>query len=648
MTNCKLCCLALSIVFLLACLMPALAIEVSAQATVTKVMPLGDSITDGYNIPGGYRIDLWSTFQQAGQFVDFVGSMSNGPASLGDKHHEGHSGWRIEQINGSVSGWLSGAQPEIVLLMIGTNDMLQDYNVAGAPARLSALLDTITQQSPNTQVIVASLPPLSNAIANQRVLNFNAAIPDIVAAKAAGGKKVSFIDMYPRLTVGDLADGIHPNASGYTKLANAWYSALTPFLSAPASTPTPSRTPTRTNTATPSSTPMPGSAGFYRAINLGGPAVTHDGQAWDASSAPNYTVIGTSQCNPWLTYTPPVDTTKAAILGCWVQHWAHNLAVNNMPNGTYDVYLYVQQDWDDPNAQPFTLSVEGQSAAGWNPGGAGSWVRLGPIRRTVSDGAINVTSDGLANLAGVEIWTAGGNVPTPTNSPTPIPSPTHTHTPAPSATSTATPIASPTRTNTPAPSATSTPVDSTSTPTASNTTTPSHTVTPSNTVLPSPTPSHTPVPTTTGTSTFYRAINVNGPVVTIDANNWGASAGAANFTVNGTAMANQWLVPAPSTDSARGSMLKTWRQHWAFASTISAVPTGTYQVYIYVISDWNNPNPPTVTFKLEGAIVGTYVQGAAGSWSKLGPYTATITDGAIDVGAAGVVNVAGLEVWRVN
>jgi lysophospholipase L1-like esterase len=285
--------LALSIVFLLACLMPALAIEVSAQATVTKVMPLGDSITDGYNIPGGYRIDLWSTFQQAGQFVDFVGSMSNGPASLGDKHHEGHSGWRIEQINGSVSGWLSGAQPEIVLLMIGTNDMLQDYNVAGAPARLSALLDTITQQSPNTQVIVASLPPLSNAIANQRVLNFNDAIPDIVAAKAAGGKKVSFIDMYPRLTVGDLADGIHPNASGYTKLANAWYSALTPFLSAPASTPTPSRTPTRTNTATPSSTPMPGSAGFYRAINLGGPAVTHDGQAWDASSAPNYTVIGT-------------------------------------------------------------------------------------------------------------------------------------------------------------------------------------------------------------------------------------------------------------------------------------------------------------------------------------------------------------------
>lgn len=29
-----------------------------AQATPIRIMPLGDSITDGYNVPGGYRIDL--------------------------------------------------------------------------------------------------------------------------------------------------------------------------------------------------------------------------------------------------------------------------------------------------------------------------------------------------------------------------------------------------------------------------------------------------------------------------------------------------------------------------------------------------------------------------------------------------------------
>ena len=29
------------------------------------MMPLGDSITDGYNVPGGYRIKLWHAWPVA-------------------------------------------------------------------------------------------------------------------------------------------------------------------------------------------------------------------------------------------------------------------------------------------------------------------------------------------------------------------------------------------------------------------------------------------------------------------------------------------------------------------------------------------------------------------------------------------------------
>ena len=57
-----------------------------------RVMPLGDSITDGYNVPGGYRINLWQRLAAGRYTVDFVGSGFNGPASLGDHDHEGHSG----------------------------------------------------------------------------------------------------------------------------------------------------------------------------------------------------------------------------------------------------------------------------------------------------------------------------------------------------------------------------------------------------------------------------------------------------------------------------------------------------------------------------------------------------------------------------
>ena len=59
-----------------------------------KVMPLGDSITDGITVPGAYRTGLWQRFAGGGYKVDFVGSLSGGPSNLGDHDHEGHSGWR--------------------------------------------------------------------------------------------------------------------------------------------------------------------------------------------------------------------------------------------------------------------------------------------------------------------------------------------------------------------------------------------------------------------------------------------------------------------------------------------------------------------------------------------------------------------------
>src|SRR5262245_45413474 len=64
-----------------------------------RLMPLGDSITDGFNVSGGYRINLWQRLVASGRTVDLVGSAFNGPAELGDHDHEGHSGWLISQID---------------------------------------------------------------------------------------------------------------------------------------------------------------------------------------------------------------------------------------------------------------------------------------------------------------------------------------------------------------------------------------------------------------------------------------------------------------------------------------------------------------------------------------------------------------------
>ncbi len=204
---------------------PAWPAETESNGGV-RVMPLGDSITEGTQVPGGYRIGLWQRFGNGRYTVDFVGSQFNGPASLGDHDHEGHPGWRIDQIDASVVGWLTTFQPHSVLLHIGTNDVLQNFNLAGAPNRLSTLLDHITNTVPNAEVFVAQIIPLANSSQESAVRTFNAAIPGIVQSKVSAGKHVHLVDMHSALTTADLTDGIHPTATGYDKMAAVWYSAL--------------------------------------------------------------------------------------------------------------------------------------------------------------------------------------------------------------------------------------------------------------------------------------------------------------------------------------------------------------------------------------------------------------------------------------
>jgi lysophospholipase L1-like esterase len=228
----------ISLVLLLVAL-TALAVGGSARAASAapapvRVMPLGDSITHGYNVSGGYRVALEDALAAGGLPVDFVGSESDGPSGLGDRDHEGHPGWRIDDIAGRADGWIRTHEPEVVLLMIGTNDVIQNRDLGAAPQRLDALIDQIATAAPASRILVASLTPLSRADREERVQAYNAAIPGIVAAKAARGMAVSFVDMHSALSASsDLADGVHPNAEGYAKMASVWIAALQPVLAAP-------------------------------------------------------------------------------------------------------------------------------------------------------------------------------------------------------------------------------------------------------------------------------------------------------------------------------------------------------------------------------------------------------------------------------
>src|SRR5687767_14261331 len=71
-----------------------------------RVMPLGDTITDGYQIPGGWRLAFLQRARAANLAIDFVGSMNNGPTDFDDREHEAHSGWEVHQIDAQIVEWL--------------------------------------------------------------------------------------------------------------------------------------------------------------------------------------------------------------------------------------------------------------------------------------------------------------------------------------------------------------------------------------------------------------------------------------------------------------------------------------------------------------------------------------------------------------
>jgi lysophospholipase L1-like esterase len=219
----------------LATALPATAASTAAPPPVTsaaaaapaslRLMPLGDSITWGVGSPSGnsYRGFLWNQLAAEGHALDFVGSGRNG--SMSDPDNEGHSGWRIDQIDGITDSVLAAYRPNVVTLEIGTNDLNGNYQVATATDRLSALIDRITNDAPDATVLVGTLIVSTSGTEEAYRPAFNAKLPGIVQAKQAAGKHVRVVDM-SALTAADLSDSLHPNDSGFTKMANAFNSAV--------------------------------------------------------------------------------------------------------------------------------------------------------------------------------------------------------------------------------------------------------------------------------------------------------------------------------------------------------------------------------------------------------------------------------------
>jgi lysophospholipase L1-like esterase len=170
----------------------------AARATAAEplvVMPLGDSITAG--VDGGYRKPLMEKLAAAyHREATTVGSVIDASLPKGRQAHEGHPGWRLDQLADHLNGrtasddnagyWLLGGhgtgrgpvRPTVVTLMAGINDingMIDDGS--GTPmseradkiqatlqSRLKRVVDELHQTLPDTTILLGGCTPYANGL----------------------------------------------------------------------------------------------------------------------------------------------------------------------------------------------------------------------------------------------------------------------------------------------------------------------------------------------------------------------------------------------------------------------------------------------------------------------------------------------------
>jgi lysophospholipase L1-like esterase len=172
--------------------------------------------------------------------VTTVGSVAAGPATAPAswKSHEGHPGWRIDQIEAIAPAWAKlGAT--VITYLLGANDCLQGDGAEVAIQRMAQLINTTQAVAPGATVFVASMldVPAKNlgGRAKECQVGLNSALPRLLAAANAANPTRSPVQfVYVPVaentagvcgndtTTWSIGDGVHPNPAGHMRVGSVF------------------------------------------------------------------------------------------------------------------------------------------------------------------------------------------------------------------------------------------------------------------------------------------------------------------------------------------------------------------------------------------------------------------------------------------
>ena len=191
-----------------------------------RVMPIGDSITEGYqsSTGNGYRYPLQQDIQNMGQTITFVGDRTDG--TMTNPQNEGFSGQQIAYIAGQAVPSAASWRPNVALVLAGTNDINLQNDMPDAPGRLDSMITGLFTSAPDATIIVAGIPPSYDSTFNANLRVFNTSVQSLVATRQNSGQHIEYVSMSNLDPNADKADSLHPNDAGYQIVGNNFAGAV--------------------------------------------------------------------------------------------------------------------------------------------------------------------------------------------------------------------------------------------------------------------------------------------------------------------------------------------------------------------------------------------------------------------------------------
>lgn len=123
----------------------------------------------------------------------------------------GIGGQTVAELHSWIGLVLADPQLRRLAVWAGTNNVLLGHAPAATGDEMAALLQTVSEQRPDVETVVLSVPPLTGR--ELAVAETNAALRTVTEKAGA-----TFVDLTAVLAGGMAADGVHISPAGYARL----------------------------------------------------------------------------------------------------------------------------------------------------------------------------------------------------------------------------------------------------------------------------------------------------------------------------------------------------------------------------------------------------------------------------------------------